>query len=766
MIGIILLFSSALIIYIKNKVTQTTPSPTVIQNTPEELTGMKKYIEDCVISTAKDAILQIGAHGGYIYPNRNGISANPIDSTEGTGVEIMPGTNTLVPYWYYLSTRNNCKDNCAFDSKMPFLTESEAQGSISIEKQVADYVTANFRTCLNNLTVYKNMGYEIKEITPPKTKVTVTLEDVVVDTTWPIEAGRDPNKLGRIDKFVVRLPVNLRQIYDFAKEIRDYEIENTFFEAHTLNLITYYADKNEDRLPPLAVYTFIKTTAPTWRLDSVKNQVSSILSLYVPLLGIKNTLNGISFAYPKEMEMTQTVMDKMLLSLNDTNYHPLNVEFRYSQNWPIYFDITPRNGQIIKPKDILGGFGVLGILGVDMKQYEFQYDVSYPVIITLNDPKSYNDEGYSFFFALESNVRNNKQLQADFKPMSMSGTTKTFVCDEEQKKSGNVTINSFNKVTNSPIEDVSISFSLGGQGCDVGSTRKENSTSNKSYFKDNLPTGIGKLIFSKQDYISTSMLYHATEGKNDILNVSLYPIVPKNVSIKVYHVEKGYYYVNDTHAGYYCVPLGWKFNSTPQNIRQNETVEINIRKVKTPESSDDLFSSLFFKGSNVGLINGSMPVMNESQLTAEEKKQLRENSQNTINYVGMVNSRNLSIGPGSYWVFISTTLNENLTIPRQILKIKADGDTVTLDLPEKSIYPFMEGMLTLDNSTNSFYFEVKPEDLYTNKTLEFYALAYDLKSVPMDCRRHYITSDFFPDPKIEDITKNNKLLLTPKFIQK
>ena len=45
-IGIILLFSSALIIYIKNKVTQTTPPPTAVQSTPEDLTGMKKYIED------------------------------------------------------------------------------------------------------------------------------------------------------------------------------------------------------------------------------------------------------------------------------------------------------------------------------------------------------------------------------------------------------------------------------------------------------------------------------------------------------------------------------------------------------------------------------------------------------------------------------------------------------------------------------------------------------------------------------------------------
>lgn len=713
-IGIILLFSSALIMYIKNKVTNTQPAPTIIQNVPEDLVGMKNYIESCIFSTGKEAVTLIGAHGGYIYPEKFEVNYNPINPTESSGLEILPNSRLVVPYWYYLETPNN-NGNVKFSTKRPDLSGDDPS---TIESQITDYVNNNLKTCINDFSAYTLIGYDVKELGSIKTKTTITRDDVVIDVTWPLEAGRDNPK--KIDRFLVTLPVNLRQVYNFADLFIKEEVAVGYIEMNTLNLITLASGKDETKLPPLGDFSFKKEAPITWILPEVKKKMETVLYLYTPLLRVIGTDNDVRYFYKETM--TQTVMDKMRIPLSASGArYPLNIQFTYL-NWPIYLDVTPKKGSVIKAKDQLGDFGVLGMMGVNVNQYEFYYDISYPILIELTDPNAFDDEGYGFMFAMESNIRNNKPLNANYTLASYPSSTPNFMCDEEQKRSGNITINVFDKVTQKPVDKASIAFSAGKRGCDIGLARINNDSTISSS-TERYPKGIGILAVKAVDYASYSMLYAVGDNKTDVLNISLYPAIEKNVSLKIFHVDK----VSPVFP-FYSGCGSWTFNTTPQDIRPNETVNIVLTKVKTEESPDMIMGAFSYDGS----------IENDTE------------------------KRAIKIIPGKYELMIITTYSGNITFPAQPKTYGSGRKKTNIIIEAKSMDTYNEGIMQMNKDT--YYFEVKPEDLYTNTTLEFHALAYDIISVPERCRSQD-PSDITPSPDINTFMESKKKILLPAFVQ-
>ena len=211
------------------------------------------------------------------------------------------------------------------------------------------------------------------------------------------------------------------------------------------------------------------------------------------------------------------------------------------------------------------------------------------------------------------------------------------------------------------------------------------------------------------------MAYAVGEGREDNLTFQLYPVVEKNVSVKKYVIRKS----SAPSRWRVCWNSKWEFDPMPRRISENETVNIILTKVKTEKHPDELFASLTYNGSSPG------------------------------------KHQTIRLAPGKYKATIITTLYENITLPKQ--KKCKKGECATL--PETSMYPYPEGMLSLNNET--FYFDVSPEDLYGNNSLEFYALAYGLAEVNESCRRQ--TTDISPSPKIEEVARLKKALIHPKF---
>lgn len=713
-IGIILLFSSAIIIYIKNKVTQTVPTPTIIKNVPEDLDGLNKYIEDCVYKTGKEGVILASAHGGYIDGAKTNLRSNSINPTENANaLEVFPNSGYIIPYWGYLDSRNNCGDggSCMFNSKKPQLrSEGFADSPDSIQAQIESYVENNLRNCLNDFKTYKSMGYEINELSNIDAKATITNSEVVVDVSWQIDAGVD--KMKKLDRFFVRLPVNLERLYNFAESLVKLQYNISFLETNTLNLIVYgqkdysVSDKGgKDRLPPMADYSFLQKGPQTWSLKESQKHMENILSLWINKLRVKNTLNGVRYFYSEPM--IQAIMDKMILNTYDDTLYPLNVNFKYSTFWPIYFDVNPRDGDHIMSEVI--GLPILSLIGIGINQNEFQYDVSYPVMVEISDQQAFNGEGVSFVFALEANVRNNRPLTADFQSIAVQSAKHSFACDLSQRRSGNITVNTYDAWTGDALDDVLVTFAFSSEGCLIGNT---NLAENVSSLTGNYPKGIGRLLVKKHDYLSNQIIYAVGDGKEDEINFSLYQIVEREVSVKKYDVVKNSVIGN-------CGNGKWTFLSNVTNVSKDESVNILIEYVAPSGYNDILIDALVY--------NGSKPNENHK----------------------------IRLAPGKYKLTIISTLNKNLTLPQQT-ECYGEGSCVTYD--EISQSPYQEGMMMFDN--NTYYFEVSPKDLYESEKIEFYAVTYDLGSVQESCRKQ--STDLSPSPSMDEILRLKKALVYPK----
>jgi hypothetical protein len=91
----------------------------------------------------------------------------------------------------------------------------------------------------------------------------------------------------------------------------------------------------------------------------------------------------------------------------------LKVNFEFNPTTEIYLDISPNGGGRLRAHTTTVE-PPLGMLPTQrMNEYEFFYDLSFPVIVTIRDNESLRskgESGYTFRFAFEANIRDNKDL--------------------------------------------------------------------------------------------------------------------------------------------------------------------------------------------------------------------------------------------------------------------------------------------------------------------------------------------------------------------
>ncbi|MBW2967019.1 hypothetical protein KY362_00890 [Candidatus Woesearchaeota archaeon] len=222
-IGIILMFSSALLFYIRNEVAggisdEFIPS---IQEVPLEAQPIKVFVEDCIGVVGKRGMDLLGKHGGYVEPKNFEMTGTSflvgIEPTESDGILLL-GEDTLVPYWWYLETPNDCSGNCQFDSLMPPLRKED--GMYSVEAQMDRYINRELASCLDGFRAFREQGFEIEELGPVSADVLVTERDVAIVVDYPLRVVREGNTID-VNQFFTTLDLNFKDIYEMAAMIAD-----------------------------------------------------------------------------------------------------------------------------------------------------------------------------------------------------------------------------------------------------------------------------------------------------------------------------------------------------------------------------------------------------------------------------------------------------------------------------------------------------------------------------------------------------------------
>jgi len=489
-----------------------------IEEVPVEFRPVSSLVENCLTQIATEGLTKLGERGGFIDLVRYGINTRE-DNTNSDAVQFSQGSEYSVPYWWYLSSDNECGGNCQF-SIIPedrlCLRTKKCQPSI--ESQLEDYIEENLRSCLNNFKEVKEQGFKIEEKEGIEASVTVAENDIIAYVDYPIEAEKAGKE--ELSKFFVRLPLNIRRIYSIAKDLSEMEGQYHFLERDVLNLIVGFSDVDKNKLPPMSETKFRIGKMVTWRRSEVKENIKNMLISNIQLLQVYGTRNYEEYIFPGN-SLLESLYNRGMLVPGSEEYSDLEVKFNYNPFWNIYFNLNC-DGEICRPESVASDlFALIGI-----QNYNFVYDLSFPVEVEIYDPYAFNNRGYRFRFFLEGNIRANDVMETDFTPIEGIFLEATMLCDENKRTSGDITINVKDYITNQGIDDVQIAYSSYEENCLIGS-------SENGIFEGKFPVMLGGTVsFLKDGYISYSQRFDTKLGREDRLDIALKPKLTKKFIVK------------------------------------------------------------------------------------------------------------------------------------------------------------------------------------------------------------------------------------------
>jgi len=465
-----------------------------LDDVPDEFVEMQRFVLECARETAEEGLIQIGEHGGYIDPLDATLTGKSFDlgaiPTASDVVYFNP--YYPVPYWWYLKTPIDCVNCEVSDEHMPSIAV--------LEDQINRYVNHQLEDCLGDFEQFREQSIVVTSKGEVATRSVIGEEHVAIYVEYPFEVSRGEIST-TMSNFPVDIDIKFREIYTLAVAIALGEENTQFLETLLMHLISSYSDVKGDKLPPL---TSIDEgfDIVMWTRTNVHTKLQDLLRSYVPVLQVENTANY----QPIETDdsFQQALYDAFTLK-SDIEYPDLEVNFLYL-DWPIYFDITPRTGELLKPtitrREYPWGIAPL----TQNNLYEFFYDVSFPVIVEIRNKEAIRGRGYSFLFALEGNVIDNKNLAlwhmgegtigpydyskveysfGDLEDMEVikyipeTGKTvnmtlkkpaKKLFCNTNQRLSGEIAVQVVDSY-GSPVPDATVSFGCGKYtSCALGNT--------------------------------------------------------------------------------------------------------------------------------------------------------------------------------------------------------------------------------------------------------------------------------------------------------
>lgn len=520
-IAIVLLFSVALALYIRSYIVKAELPGVEETKVPRELEPIKDYIKNCIRKEGINALEILGGSGGYIHPEDYEIETIESDPTHhlSKGVKF----STIVPYWKYMASPNGCKTNCMFASLMPPLTRD--QGDYSIENQLDDYINDNLRTCAERGFVeFRKQGFIIEETGDIETLTTVTKNTVTFQVTYPLIVRRDARSTQgtAISNYFVEVDVPLQRIYTLAAVINYISSDEnlSFIDHQTLNWISAAAGAGD--IPPLTKLSFDASDIKFYTINQVEEALQERIINNMQNIRLPNTRNYADLTLESDSELVRGIystFEQDVLATDD--FKDLAVDFIYL-GWPMFISITPSTGGVIGPEiSSSDAFGAGAYTFVDDRHW---YDLSYPVVVRIHDPNinvgELSEKGYYFQFAVEACIVSNQPCRTGTGFLPRFTLANSLFCDIKQRLSGNITIETVDKVTKAPLENVMISYKCGSAECFIGQTKLDPEI-NKSVLVSTFPICEGGLLNLRRDnYQKFSVALDTKVGEDAYLMVS------------------------------------------------------------------------------------------------------------------------------------------------------------------------------------------------------------------------------------------------------
>ncbi len=625
-IGLVIFMAFLFVLYFQQRVIKepaiTAPLERVAEEVPLEVLPIKQYTQECLDKTLPEAIIQVGLHGGYSDPENpqsTGIDFNldPGSPTESDGVYL---DQIPVIYWYHMDSPNKCTSCTISIENMPSLSD--------ILTQIENYVKTHTDDCLENFTAFREQGFEVKQ--GEMTIQTQFFEETVrmlIDFPVTIE------KEGRstvVSKFFSISEVNIVPMYILANSMVIMELESLYLEQILMNLITAYSGVTPDKLPPIS-YMEKKEYYSIWTKDMAGEQLKQVLRANIPLMQVDKTKGAhkivvqgdpIATGFYDTLYLESDMLNNMtkdnvtiegkVMNFSDI-FKDIKVKFHYF-DWPLHFDVTPSEGEVLRPSVITSSFPFDIIRPYRINYYDFFYDVSYPVIVELRDENALGGKGFSLMFAMEGTIIDNKNLMqwnkgdGTFGPVDYTkvvskiesppdslvrNQTKSMMCYKNQRIGKELILRTKDASDDQPLGNVSVFFGCGDYDtCDMGGS-KYDATTNISELRVNLPIGMGCFLrlekpgYEKRFIGEVDSAIRQDEDPYLVKTIEMEPLKEMEINVKQRNINS----INtlDDLAGEDTVILTVRRLPTDEFLEFSQTFLFNSERV--PDLPDDVIGA-------------------------------------------------------------------------------------------------------------------------------------------------------------------------------
>jgi hypothetical protein len=693
-----------------------------------------QLVESCLEQISLTALRKVSSQGGYI--EFSGLKYNDFPYAS----DIVNFPPNKIPYWRHLT---ECGDKVFCEkSHIPPLCKpgssktcfSTSSGDNSIQEQVEIYIEQNIDSCLNNFESLSHM-YNISTVARPDVSVTFSKEETRIILDYPLTIKSLKSSATKtVKEFAVVFDIKMTEMYDLAKEIVEFETQNNFYEEQTMNLITIYSGIDE-KLPPTSEISFFDAGGKYWIQQEIKEILEYDLLPFMGTIRFMNAKNYFPISDYTETDYTK-YSQGMYFGMNpkignDNTLYDYNIIHHYTY-LPIYTRVGD-GSSLLKP-GVLGGEDniIMKMGGLFLKDYRFDYDIRYPLVITINDDEALNGKGFDFNFAVEVNIRNNMPAYNNFTNLNLDVPFQTGLGDFELRLPQNISIYAKDKHTQTALEGVDVSY-ICGREFEIGKTIID--SSNLALFKTQLPyceMG-GYLKFTKTGYAGVTLQYdNKINGTNKEFSVELWPLKEKEIIL----YKRTYQDLIDIqNAGEDSLVVRQR---AYHNLSENETALFSIEKVLENPYEDMIPLVGFIKYQHPGtklIIKQSMINSNVTLSAIEEAYQQgtistedRDRILNDINSANVVTEEIaeptkkyfLSLAPGNYNMDISLVSYNGISIPSEfrdpcpddfVGNLLCDEDPILLPAQNFSIW--MTGGLVNE-------LELSPNVIYSDKKIIIY----------------------------------------------
>ncbi len=514
-LGLVVFLMIFITIYLIFQEEQEVVDDEVVVIDDARLNPLVDQVEYCLGLLAREALEDIGLRGGFMDVDRDNYVLGVEPGYINNALELFEGSDLVLPYWYGIQDTPDCED-CDFYVNRPVL---DGPTRSSISGQVESYVDSNLVSC-TDIDLFSD-SLEIEHGSP--SSFVEFMDDVsVVSVYWPMNVsilGEDVSY--EMDSFENDLDIPMRDIYGIASSVLTNAImADGLLDEFAIDVSDHMASGGRDgEVPPRSGGTDYDFSAPSmWRTSEVSEIMQEAVVENAPYLQIMGSRDSF-MAFNTGDPFLDSFLGGMTGSIpSQSSLEDVRIRFDHISDWPFFLRVNPSSGELIMPTS--QSVPMLSFVPLTYTNYDFTYDLSFPVLVTLEHDSAFGGDGYLFQFVAEANSRYSQRYAEDVEILEDDSDVTSFA--DPVNRNIPVEVKVYNAVTQAPMEDVTVSYTCLEETIILGDSEIRDG---ESFVESELSTCMNG-YFSVQGQEHHSDRYYETimEGEDYNLEIPVYEL--------------------------------------------------------------------------------------------------------------------------------------------------------------------------------------------------------------------------------------------------